>query len=35
MAAGAMLQLLRGEAPDFTLPPLQLVPRESVRRLLR
>lgn len=35
MAAGAMLQLLRGETPDFTLPPLQLVPRESVRRLLR
>ena len=34
-AAGAMLALLREEAPQCTLPPLQLVPRESVRRLQR
>lgn len=34
-AAAAMLALLRGEPAQVTLPPLQLVPRESVRRLQR
>ena len=34
-AAGAMLDLLRGATPQRTLPPLQLVPRESTRRLQR
>ena len=34
-AAGAMLDLLRGTTPQRTLPPLQLVPRESTRRLQR
>jgi LacI family transcriptional regulator len=34
-AAGAMLALLRGEPAQCALPPLQLVPRESVRRMLR
>ncbi|MBQ0930632.1 substrate-binding domain-containing protein [Ideonella sp. 4Y16] len=34
-AAGAMMALLRGEPAQVALPPLQLVPRESVRRLQR
>ena len=34
-AASAMLDLLRGEAPQVALPPPQLVPRESTRRLQR
>jgi LacI family transcriptional regulator len=34
-AASAMLDLLRGVAPQVALPPPQLVPRESTRRLQR
>ncbi|WP_022982613.1 LacI family DNA-binding transcriptional regulator [Ideonella sp. B508-1] len=34
-AAGAVLSLLRGEAPQVVLPVPELVPRESTRRLLR
>jgi LacI family transcriptional regulator len=34
-AALAMLSLLRGATPQLGLPPPQLVPRESTRRLLR
>lgn len=34
-AADAVLALLQGETPKTVLPPLQLVPRESVRRLRR
>ncbi len=34
-AATAMLGLLRGATPQCTLPPLQLIPRESTRRLQR
>jgi LacI family transcriptional regulator len=34
-AALAMLALLRGQTPEVTLPPPQLVPRESTRRVLR
>ena len=34
-AARAMLDLVRGQRPAAALPPPELVPRESVRRLLR
>jgi LacI family transcriptional regulator len=34
-AAKAMLDLLRGVSPTVTLPPPQLVPRESTRRVIR
>lgn len=34
-AAAAMLDLLRGVTPGATLPPPQLVPRESTRRVVR
>jgi len=34
-AAGAMLDLLRGEPAHVSLPPPLLVPRESTRRLQR
>ena len=34
-AAAAMLDLLRGAAPEVVLPPPQLVPRESTRRVIR
>ncbi|HET9975916.1 MAG TPA: LacI family DNA-binding transcriptional regulator [Burkholderiaceae bacterium] len=34
-AAAAVLALIDGGAPDVTLPPPQLVPRESTRRVLR
>jgi LacI family transcriptional regulator len=35
LSARAMLALLRGQTPELALPPPQLVPRESTRRLLR
>jgi LacI family transcriptional regulator len=35
LAAEAMLCLLRGTTPQLSLPPPQLVPRESTRRVLR
>lgn len=34
-AASAMLDMLRGKAPAVHLPPPELVPRESTRRILR
>ena len=34
-AAAAVLALVGGAQPEVVLPPLQLVPRESTRRILR